>query len=188
MTQVLQGFALDLSAITAGVADAAKEATLVEHDQHHHNIEYWFGKKAVQTATDWADRASLTPFRAISGNNDWGADPNDEAQVLGSDDTPVGVGATEFDIRRIQVLDVSNAGVFLLRIVWGTGTMADAIAAGQFTELSSLQVSSPNGQAKPADDIIPRLAVGTKVWVQAKNGTDNAWIDFLVGVHEYPAP
>jgi len=41
---------------------------LEEHDDHFHNVERWFGKRAPQTANNWADHASLAPYRAISGN------------------------------------------------------------------------------------------------------------------------
>lgn len=157
-------------------------------EEHFHNREYWFGKLAVQTATNWGERASVSPYRAISGDNDFGSDVNDEAQVIGSADTPVREGSTTFDLRRVQVIDVSVASVYLIRIIHGTGTMADAEAAGQYTEVSSLQVTAPNGQAKPVDMFQERVSVGDKIWIRAKNATDNAWIDFLVGLHEYPAP
>jgi len=165
---------------------AHTEAELIE--EHFHNREYWFGKLGVQTDTNWGDRASLAPYRAISGNNAFGADVSDEAQVIGSADTPVRAGSLTFDMRRIQIIDVSVATVFLLRVIYGTGTMADAEAAGQYTEIPSLQVAAPNGQAKPVDILQERISVGNKVWIRAKNATDNAWIDFLVGLHEYPAP
>ena len=32
---------------------------------------------------------------------------------------------------------------------------------------------------------MPRVAVASKVWVQAKNATDNATVDFFVGMHFY---
>jgi len=162
------------------------EAEFIE--EHFHNREYWFGKLAPQTATNWGQRASLAPYRAISGNNAFGTDLNDEAQVIGSADTPVRLGCTTFDMRRIQILDVSVAITFLLRVIHGTGTMADAETAGQYTEITTLQLASPNGSAHPADIIQERIPVGHKVWIRAKSVTDNAWIDFLVGEHEYPAP
>lgn len=162
---------------------------VTEHDDHFHNLEWWFGKLAVQTATNWMEHASLAPFRAISGNNDFGSDPGDEAQVVGSADTPaIRLTSTQFDIRRIHIEDVSNNATYLMRIIYGTGTMADAETALQYTEIPSLQVASPNGQAKPVDDVMLKSPVGTKVWIRVKNATDNAWIDFLVGIHEYPAP
>ena len=157
-------------------------------EEHFHNREYMFGKLAPQTATNWGDRASLAAYRAISGNNDFGTDLNDEALILGTADTPVRLTSTQFDMRRIQVLDVSVATVFILRIIHGTGTMADAETDGQYTETSSLQVTAPNGQAKPIDAYQEKIPVGEKVWIRAKNATDNAWIDLLVGLHEYPAP
>ncbi|MCJ7663303.1 MAG: hypothetical protein MUO24_03580 [Desulfobacterales bacterium] len=186
------------SVLSRWYATVAKEATVYDATQAHieaelteehlHNREYWFGKRAPQTAINWGERASLAPYRAISGNNAFGTDINDEAQVIGSADTPIRVGSTSFDMRRIQILDVSVAIMFLLRVIHGTGTMAAAETAGQYTEITSLQLASPNGQAKPADIIQERIPVGHKVWIRAKSVTDNAWIDFLVGLHEYPGP
>ena len=42
------------------------------------------------------------------------------------------------------------------------------------------------GAGAPIDVRMPRIACGSKVWVQAKNATDNATIDFFCGGHEYP--
>ena len=159
--------------------------TEVRHDAHFHNRERWFGKLGVQTATDWADPASLTPFVAISGNGDFGTDLNDEAQIFGSDDTPFMVGQILFDFRRISIIDVSNATPYVLRFIWGTGTMADAEAAGQYTEIVIHQQTAA-GQNKAQDLLSEKLAVGTKVWGRAKNVTNNATISFLVGSHGYP--
>jgi len=84
-------------------------------------------------------------------------------------------------------MDVSVASTFLLRVIWGTGTMADAETALQYTETPSLQVAAPNGQAKPVSIMMVKRPVGEKIWIRAKNATNNAWIDFIVGIHEYPA-
>ncbi|GAH24608.1 unnamed protein product, partial [marine sediment metagenome] len=51
-----------------------------------YNRECWKGKRATQTATEWA-ASVLTPFRAISGPNSYGTDTDDEAKVLGTADT-----------------------------------------------------------------------------------------------------
>ncbi len=60
-----------------------------EIERHFHGRERWFGKLAVQTATDWADDNIATPFVAISGNNAYGTDPGDEAQVIGTADATI---------------------------------------------------------------------------------------------------
>jgi hypothetical protein len=158
---------------------------LIEH--HFHNAERWLGILGAQTATDWADD-TLTPFVAISGNNTWGVDANDEAQVLGTDDTPVVAGNNRFDMHRILVTDVTTDTPWKLRFIWGTGTMAAAITAEQFSEVM-VQFDSTNPQQSagiPVDIRCPPLTSGSmQVWCQAWNATDNAEIDFLVGLHEY---
>lgn len=155
-------------------------------DDHFHNRERWFGKLAVQTATDWGDPASLALYRAISGNGVYGTDLNDEAQVLGADDTPAQAGMTLFDIRRILVVAVSSTTAYVCRVVWGTGTLANAVIAGQYTEFAVIAAAvGPLGRGSPMEVIMPRLAIDTKTWLQCKNATDNATIDFLVGIHEY---
>jgi hypothetical protein len=160
----------------------------VRHDEHFHTRERWRGIIAVQTATDWADDV-LTPFVAISGNNDYGADADDEAQVLGTDDTPVIAGMTMFDMHRFLVVDVDHDTPYKLRVVWGTGTMAAGIAAGQTSEVMIMfDAANPTESAGiPVDLKMPRLRCGIdKVWVQAWNATDDSEISFLVGLHEYP--
>ena len=160
-------------------------AQIGEHDEHFHNREYWFGKSADQSGNNWGTRASLTPYQAISGNGDFGSDANDEAKCIGSADTPIRAGGTKFDFRRIQVVAVSSTTVYLLRIIHGTGTMAEAEAAGQYTECAFFRQAPPI-RGDPVDLIQEKIAVGQKIWIRAKNATDNATIDFLAGIHEYP--
>ena len=52
---------------------AAAESGYAE--EHVHNQEYWFGKRAPQIATQWADRASLAVYSAISGADAFGTNP-----------------------------------------------------------------------------------------------------------------
>jgi hypothetical protein len=157
-----------------------------EIERHLHGRECWRGKLAVQTATAWADD-TLTPFRAISGNDTWGGDANDEAQVLGTGDTPFVAGNVRFDAHRILVTALSTDTPWKLRIVWGTGTMAAAITANQFS--CFMLQNNPNGAKAggfPVNVMMPRLNSGVdKVWMQAWNATDNATADFLIGIHEY---
>lgn len=164
---------------------AAIQALVTESARHVHNRERWRGILTPQTATNWASDV-LTPFQAISGAGAYGADPGDEAQVLGAADTPLIAGKTIFDLRQLFITDLSAATPYKLRIAWGTGTLANAIAAGQFTEQIVAEFAGgPFASGGPIDVLTPRLAAGTQVWVQAWNATDNATLDFLVGVHEY---
>ncbi len=153
---------------------------------HLHSREHWCGKSADQSGNNWgAD--TLTPYRAISGNGVYGADASDEAKVVGSTDTPIVTGKTYFDLHRITVIAISSDTAYKLRIVWGTGTMAAAITAKQTTEfiiITSTDKANKFGGA-PFDTQMPRLVAGTKVWIQARNATDDATVDFFVGLHEY---
>jgi hypothetical protein len=157
-----------------------------EIERHFHGRERWVGKAAVQTATDWA-ADTLTPFQAISGANTYGAGANDEALVLGTDDTPIISGMVRYDLHRLMMVAASSDTIYKLRIVCGTGTMADAITAGQYSEICVMADAAAAQVPHDAFEIMmPRGYCGvTKVWVQAWNATDNATIDFVVALHEY---
>jgi len=158
--------------------------TTAHHDEHFHNRERWFGISGDQSGNDWALEAGLTPFQAISGNGDFGGDADDEAKVLGTEDTPAITNKQFLDMHRILVISVSTATAYILRIVYGTGTMADAETAGQYSDVPYIRESGV-GRGRPIETMMPKLAAGNKIWIRAKNATDNATIDFLVGLHEY---
>jgi len=154
--------------------------------RHCHGRARWFGISADQSGNDWA-ADTLNPFTAISGAADYGSDANDEAKCLGTDDTPIITGQAYFDFHQILVVSVTEDTEYKLRIVYGTGTMAAAIAVGQYTE-TMVKFDSTNPQLSagvPVDIMMPRLATDTKVWLQCKNDTNNADIDFFIGVHGY---
>ncbi len=156
------------------------------NEHHHHSKEYWFGKSLDQSGDDWAAER-LTAYQAISGNDAYGSDPNDEAKVLGLLDTPIITGGQDFDFHRLLIVDVSVNTEWRIRIVWGTGTMADAISVNQMTVVM-VKFDSVNPQLSvgvPVDAGMLPIPAGNKVWVQAWNVTNNATIDFYVGVHEY---
>ncbi len=173
-----------IDVIDAEVEIVDAELDIVE--VHLHSREHWCGKSGDQSGNDWgAD--TLTPYQAISGNDVYGADANDEAKVIGSDDTPFVVGNLYFDMHRITVVEISSDTVYKLRVVWGTGTMAAAILANQTTEMlliTSTDKANKFGGAPFAIQTL-RVAVGTKIWIQAWNASDNATVDFFVGLHEY---
>ena len=176
-------------AATDGLLGASNSLAYRVHEieKHFHNVERWVGKLAVQTATSWADDNIDTPFRAISGANDYGADASDEAQVLGTDDTPIIAGTVKYDPFRISIVSLSTDTEWKLRLVYGSGTMATAITAGQYSEVMVINaVAGSKSGGTPVDFRVPRLNSGIdQVWLQAWNVTDNATCDFFIGVHEY---
>ena len=161
-----------------------------EIEKHLHSPSRCFGKSADQSGNDWALTISgagmPTVYRAISGNATYGADDNDEAKLIGTDDSGQ-TGMVKFDLHLIFVSAASATTVYGLRIVWGTGTMADAITAEQYSEI--LMRRNPGGGENHIVPVLlqmPRLTWGThKVWLQVKNATDNATFDFYIGLHEY---
>lgn len=157
-------------------------AEIIEVEKHLHNRERWFGKLGSQTATDWGDPASLTPYRAISGNSDFGDDANDEALVIGIDDSPAISGMTRFDAHRLMIAAASHSNDWVLRIIYGTGTMAAAESANQYSDVMLTEAK----KGIPVELIMPRGTCGsTKIWLRAKSATNNATIDFFLGIHEY---
>lgn len=156
-------------------------------EKHAHNRELWFGISGDQSGNDWA-ADTLNPFQAISGNGVYGIDLNDEAKVLGTDDTPIITGQKRFDIKRILLEDTSVDTIWKLRIVYGSDTLANNISAGRFVEMMALFDSTNPQQSAgtPIEFILPKLNAGVdKVWIEGRNATDNATIDFFVGVHGY---
>jgi len=152
--------------------------------QYNFHIERWYGKLNPQTATLWADGATLNPYVAVSGDNDWGAGE----QLFGADDIlpELGTGFSKgaFDM----FLPVANTSdtTSRLRIVWGTGTLAAAVAANQYTELAyhKLAANAVYTPRKIASTIIPFFIDGlpTKVWAMHWNATNLATISFFLGV------
>lgn len=159
--------------------------TVVEIERHFHSPEVWFGISADQSGNNWA-ADTLNAYTCISGNGDYGADADDEALVIGSDDTPTAAGFVEFDVREILIVGVSANTAYKLRISWGTGTLAAAILAGNCSEFMLKFDTVGNVDAAfPHRLQMPQLDSGIKVWIQCKNATDNATVDFFVGIHEY---
>ena len=175
--------------VTDGLAGVSNSLAYRVHEieKHFHSPERRLGISADQSGNDWALEDTLNAYQAISGNAVYGADANDEAKVIGTDDGPYVSGMVKFDFHKLFVEELSTDDVFAVRIVWGTGTMADAITAGQFSH--TVLMNNPAGNkagGSPVSIMMPRLTWGTdKVWVQCKCATNNATMDFFVLVHEY---
>ena len=119
---------------------------VAEIERHLHSHARWVGMRVPQTATLWADD-SLTPFRATSGNNTYGADPGDAALVLGLGDMPRQAGMLHFDPHKVLIVSLSHDSPYKLRVIHGPGTMAAAITAGAYSEtmvkIDALPQASP---------------------------------------------
>lgn len=158
---------------------------VTEIERHLHSPERWFGKAADQSGDNWA-ADTFTPYQCISGAGVYGADVDDEALLIGSDDTPTVAGFAEFDLHRVFIVEVSVFSTYKMRVIWGTGTMAAAISAGNYSEfMLKFDTIGNVSAAFPLEMQMPSLDSGTKVWMQCKNVTDNATVDFFVGLHEY---
>ncbi len=153
-------------------------------EEHLHNKERWFGISANQAGDDWALQDTLNPFIATSGNNIFGTAGTDPAKVFGPADSPLFAGGKNIDFHRLLVVANNSGSVYKLRAIWGLGTVAEGMAAGQYSEFMFIR-DVQNTDRKIMDVMMPKIAVGTKVWVECWNLTDDATISFFVGVHEY---
>ena len=167
-----------------------------EIEKHFHNDERWYGKSADQSgvnpwATSLSEAGMRTSFQAISGSAAFGADANDEALCWGVNDTLSvgGVTLTKLDFHQVFITASSVTTIWYIRVIYGLGTMADAITAGQFSDIPIVADAAQNGSINIIIPVMmPRITIGThKIWIQGKNATDNATIDFLIGMHGYVA-
>ncbi len=169
-----------------GVVDsAAYRIHAVE--KHHHNRARFWGAVASPTETNAIEANVDRPFVAPSGANTWGT----AIPILGTADDPTsGDGDTLFDIHRFLVASLDDqVDAWRLRIICGTGTSGDAISAEQWSEVMLQANASPGNRAggTPIDSIMPRVAVGWKLWAQAWNDTNEEEMAFFWGCHGYPA-
>lgn len=155
-------------------------------EEHAHHICRWYGIRAPQTATEWASATTLTPYVCISGAGTWGAEANDEAKVFGTDDVLWDEDFSMGDFDEILFVANTSTTLYRFRMIWGSAaqSMADAIAAGQYSEALFIRGNTDNVR-------IPRvmktelIGITAQIWAQCMNATDNATLSFLVGVHGY---
>jgi hypothetical protein len=169
---------------------ASQEAAYLNRRNANHDLR-WYGKKAVQDATHWADSTTLTPYRCISGASTWGAGANDEALVFGTADLLWNDPAT-LDVPAYGIFDQilfhgnSSATVYRFRLIYGRGaqSMADSIANNQYTETMYFRANADTTRIiRPLRS--RRLPIDCQIWGQCANASDNATLDFFVGVHYY---
>ena len=163
------------------------EAEVEEIEQHFHNVERWWGALADPDETNAIEANVDRPFAATSGNDAWGA----AIPIKGSADNPILSGMTTFDPHRLIVTDLDDDTTpWRIRIIYGTGTSADAITAGQWTEMMVVTNAVPGNRAGgvPVEVRMPPCPIATKLWAQSWNDTTGEVLSFFWGAHGYPFP
>lgn len=167
----------------AGVEDSlAYKVAEIEH--HLHSRERWWGAVAVPDETNAIEANVTRPFAATSGNDDWGA----AIPILGTADDPTDGLGVKFDLHLLLITDLdSETDPWRLRIIVGTGTSADAISAGDWSEVMVEANAVPGNRAGGTPLIVQnvRADVGIKCWAQSWNDTTGEILSFFYGVHGY---
>jgi len=159
---------------------------LAEVERHFHSYESWFGAAASPSGeTHIADRidAGIDPLQIDAGTDDWGS----WTQILGSSDTPARDTNPKFELHRLSVVEVENAGAeHFLQIAFGA-TGAGAYSAGDFTETVFFPVNATPNDLPPVIELqCRRVAAATKVWARLfVDGAATSTMDFFLGIHEY---
>lgn len=180
------GALTDLAAIKA-VTDLLPDAgalTVIAHDtsenEHHiHSPLRWWGALGAPGEGNAIEANVSRPFVAVSGNDDWGV----VIPICGAADVPSLATDTMFDVHEILVVDTDHATPYRLRLIYGTGTSAAAIGAGQWTELMFITATGPFAAGATVIIRMPSLDVGTKLWAQVWNATNASEVDFFWNAH-----
>lgn len=159
-------------------------------DQSVSHITWWFGKRTPQTDTRWCDMDTLTAYQAISGDNTWGSPDGDTAKIISAADMAYYEGvygaAADLGMRMNELLIVDNdqSTPYRIRLIWGTGTCTEAIAAYQFTETMFQRYAT--GERRHSVSLgCPRVGHLNNFWLQIWNSTNDATLDFFIGGHGY---
>ena len=170
-------------ATTSGLAGTSNSLAYRVHEieRHFHNRERFWGATGAPDETNAIAATVSVPFVAVSGNNTWGT----AIPICGTADNPVIATDTKFDAHLVLVTDTDHATPYRMRIIYGTGTSADAITAGQWSEIMFITATGPFSSGVPVDVKMPRVNVGSKCWAQVWNATNGSNVDFFWGAHGY---
>jgi len=171
------------SAATDGLAGTSNSLAYRVHEieKHVHSRGRFWGSNGAATETNAIQANVSTPFVAVSGNNTWGT----AIPICGTGDNPVISGYVKFDAHLLLVTDTDHSTPYRLRIIYGTGTSAAAISAGQWSETMFITSGGPFSSGVPVAINMPRVDVGAKAWVQVWNATNGSNVDFFWGAHGY---
>jgi hypothetical protein len=151
---------------------------------HFHVLEQWFGRHSTQAGNNWALTDTLGAFHVVAGTS---MAFGDTVKILGSADTPYRTGMVFFDMHRCLLVACSADSLYEARIIYGATNATAAVVAKQYSTFY-FKFDSANPQTSagtPFEIKMPRLATGTKVWMQLKCVTNSATAKFLFGLHEY---
>lgn len=184
----LEGVALDSTGdlVAGSLAAVAQtiETEVHEVEKHLHSRGRYWGAVAVPDETNAIEANVNRPFAATSGNNTWGT----AIPICGTGDVPVPAGLIKFDAHRLLITDLDDDTTpWRIRFIYGTGTSADAITAGQWSEEMIITNAVPGNRAGgvPLDFQMPRVDVGAKMWCQVWNDTNGEVLSFFWGAHGY---
>jgi len=175
----------DTISLVALARKILEEATEIDH--HFHNLERWWGAVAVPDETNAIAATVTVDFAATSGDNTWGT----AIPILGTADDPTPNSQSTFDAHRVLFTSLDDdTSLWRFRIIYGYGTSAAAITAGQWTEIPTITNAVPGNRAggTSIDVKMIVLPVGIKLWAQAWNDTNGEVISFQWGAHGYPSP
>jgi len=168
---------------TDGLAGTSNSLAYRVHEieKHFHSRGRFWGAVAVPDETNAIDANVDTPFVAVSGNDDWGT----AIPICGTGDNPVISGYAKFDAHLLLVTDTDHTTPYRIRFIYGTGTSAAAISAGQWSETMFLASGGPFDSGVPVEVQMPRVDVGSKLWCQVWSATNGSNVDFFWGAHGY---
>nr|AKH47534.1 hypothetical protein [uncultured marine virus] len=168
-----------------------------EVEKHFHSPEFTIGEPETRNAEiDCFSEASVKPFKIDAGDGTAGAGSQQWTEAYGTPLCVIGTGYTsfygsnvKFDAGTIQIHTVQSTidkVIQRVQIIWGTGTVGDAITAKQFTS-KTLDADDGGGKNAPIDFKMPRGVIGTtKVWVRLwVDNVNTGTMDFFITLHEY---
>lgn len=171
---------------TSGLAGVVNSLAYRVHEieKHLHSRGRYWGAVAVPDETNAIEANVGRPFVAISGADAWGA----AIPICGTGDVPAVAGLVKFDAHRLLITDLDDdTSPWRIRFIYGAGTSADAITAGQWSEEMIITNATPGNRAggTPLDFQMPRIDVGSKMWAQVWNDSNNEELSFFWGAHGY---
>lgn len=170
-----------------------------EVEKHFHNSEFTIGEPEVRDAeVDCMVEATVKPFQIDAGDGTAGAGSQQWTEAYGTPLCVIGTGYTsfyggntKFDAGTLQIHTVQSTidkKIQRVQIIWGTGTVGDAITAKQFTS-KVVDMDDGGGKNAPISFKMPRGVIGTtKVWVRLwVDNVNTGTMDFFITLHEYLA-
>lgn len=167
---------------TAGLEGVSNSLAYRVHEieKHLHSRGRFWGAVATPDETNAIDANVNRPFVAVSGDNTWGT----AIPICGTADDPT-PGLAKFDPHLVFVVDTDHVTPYRLRFIYGTGTSAAAISAGQWSEIMFMATAGPFNSGLPTVMQMPRVDVGSKLWSSLWSATNLSAASFFWSCHPY---